>query len=361
MSGYAVAHPALASELETLMAGTLPDDLSAIVPAFDDKPIATRNASGKVINALAKALPGLWGGSADLAGSTKTLIDGAASFSRSEPTGRNLHFGIREHAMASAMNGIALHGGLIPYGATFLTFSDYMRGALRLSALMRVRVIHVLTHDSIFLGEDGPTHQSIEHAQALRLIPGMQVFRPGDARETAWAWIAAITSTDRPSCLLLTRQDLPGIPGTGEGLLKGGYVVVDAPAPKIVFVATGSELHIAVGAAERLAADGIGARVVSMPSVERFFEQPEDYRESVLPAAVPARLVVEAGRTLGWERVSGPFGDIVGIDRFGESAPAEELAVFFGLTVDAVTARARATLAALDARKTAMRAIIGDT
>lgn len=349
---YHAAHPELAAEFVAMISNKLPD-LEALVPAFDDKPIATRNASGKVINALAPHLPGLWGGSADLAGSTKTLIDGAASFSKSVPTGRNLHFGIREHAMAAALNGIALHGGLIPYGATFLTFSDYMRGGMRLSALMHQRAIYVLTHDSIFLGEDGPTHQSIEHAQALRLIPNLLVFRPGDARETAWAWIAAIRSTNRPSCLLLTRQDLPGIPGTGPGLLRGGYVVVDHAAPKVVFIATGSELHVSVQAAEMLASEGIGARVVSMPSVELFLEQPESWRNSVLPAEIPVRIAVEAGRTTGWERLVGVFGDIIGIDRFGESAPAEELAVFFGLDADAIANRARAAIAAFPARAAA--------
>ncbi len=358
MADYRATHPELAAELDAMIGGGLPADLAAIVPAFGDAPIATRNASGKVINALAPHVPGLWGGSADLAGSTKTLIDGAASFSKAVRTGRNLHFGIREHAMAAALNGIALHGGLIPYGATFLTFSDYMRGAMRLSALMKQRAIYVLTHDSIFLGEDGPTHQSIEHAQALRLIPGLQVFRPGDARETAWAWIAALESTDRPSCLLLTRQDLPGIPGTGEGLRRGGYVVRDPAAPALLFIATGSELHVAMQAAEALAAEGIEARVVSMPSVERFLEQPEAWRASVLPASIPVRVAVEAGRTVGWERFVGPFGDIVGLDRFGESAPAEELADFFGLTAAAIADRARATLAAFPARAAAMRAVL---
>jgi transketolase len=356
---YRAAHPELAAEFDQLLSGELPANLEGLIPQFDDKPVATRVASGKVINALASHLPGLWGGSADLASSTKTLIDGAASFSKARPDGRNLHWGIREHAMAAALNGIALHGGLIPYGATFLTFSDYMRGAMRLSALMHQRAIYVLTHDSIFLGEDGPTHQSIEHAQALRLIPNLLVLRPGDARETAWAWIAALRNTARPSCLLLTRQDLPGIPGTGDGVLKGGYVVVDPPSPLLVMIATGSELHVTVAAAEMLAAEGISARVVSMPSIELFLEQPESWRESVLPAALPLRLAVEAGRTIGWERIVGGLGEIIGIDRFGESAPAEELAVFFGLTPEAIAARARAAVVAFPARAAALRAILG--
>ena len=332
---------------------------AALVPTFGDAPVATRVASGKVLNALAPHFPGLWGGSADLASSTKTLLDGEKSFSRHEPAGRNLHYGIREHAMGAIMNGVALHGGLIPYGATFLTFSDYMRGSMRLSALMGVRAVYVLTHDSIFLGEDGPTHQSVEHAQALRLIPNLEVIRPGDARETAWAWIAALSNVSRPTALLLTRQDIPGVSGTGEGLLRGGYVVVDVPAPRLVLVATGSELHVAIEAAKTLASEGVACRVVSMPSLERFLSQPESYQTSVLPAEAPVRLVVEAGRSVGWERIAGPFGDVVGIDRFGESAPAEVLAEVFGITAAAVTARARALLEGFPARAAAMRAVLG--
>jgi transketolase len=362
-AAYAAAFPELWANWQAMHASHTEAELiaktSALVPAFGDAPVATRVASGKVLNALAPHFPGLWGGSADLASSTKTLLDGEKSFSRAEPAGRNLHFGIREHAMGAIMNGVALHGGLIPYGATFLTFSDYMRGSMRLSALMGVRAVYVLTHDSIFLGEDGPTHQSVEHAQALRLIPNLEVIRPGDARETAWAWVAALSNTSRPTALLLTRQDIPGVPGTGEGVLRGGYVVVDAPSPRLVLVATGSELHVAIEAAETLTAEGVACRVVSMPSLERFLSQPEDYRASVLPASAPVRLVVEAGRTVGWERIAGPFGDIVGIDRFGESAPAEVLAEVFGVTTAAVTGRARALLEAFPARAAAMRAVLG--
>jgi len=331
---YAETHPALHTELTRVISGRLPHDLFTHLPSFDDKPMATRVSNGKVINALAPHLPELWGGSADLAGSTKTLIDKAESFSRFAPGGRNLHFGIREHGMAAAMNGMALHGGVIPYGATFLTFSDYMRGAMRLSALMHQKVVYVLTHDSIFLGEDGPTHQSVEHAMALRLIPGLTVMRPGDSRETAFAWRFAIEH-DGPTALLLTRQDLPGLPNTGEGTLRGAYVIAD-PAdgrkPDVVLIGTGSELHLCTLAVKILEDRGIFARVVSMPSQEVFLAQPDDYRESVLPADLPVRISVEAGRTFGWERIVGHFGASVGIDRFGESAPSEVLAEFFGFT-----------------------------
>jgi transketolase len=310
--------------------------------------MATRVSSGKVINALAPHLPELWGGSADLASSTKTLIDKAESFSRFTAAGRNLHFGIREHGMAAALNGMALHGAVIPYGATFLTFSDYMRGAMRLSALMRQRVIHVLTHDSIFLGEDGPTHQAVEHAMALRLIPGLTVMRPGDARETAFAWRFALENAG-PTALLLTRQDVPGLPNTGEGTLRGGYVIHDAPTPALALIGTGSELHLCVLAAKILEDQGIAARVVSMPSIETFLAQPEAYRESVLPRSLRVRVSVEAGRTLGWERIVGPFGASVGLDRFGESAPSEVLAELFGFTAENVAAVASQTLAAFPA------------
>jgi transketolase len=340
LEAYAAAHPDLHRELTRTLSGQLPADLAAHLPAFDDKPMATRVSSGKVINALAPHLPELWGGSADLAGSTKTLVDKAASFSRETPSGRNLHFGIREHAMGAIMNGMALHGGVIPYGATFLTFSDYMRGAMRLSALMKQRVIYVMTHDSIFLGEDGPTHQSVEHAMALRLIPGLTVMRPADARETAHAWHFAVTHQG-PTALCLTRQDLPGIPGTGAGVHRGGYVVRDTANPEVILIGTGSELSLCIGAADCLEADGVRVRVVSMPSIERFLAEPRDYQREVLPPSIAARVSVEAGRTFGWERIVGPFGVSVGIDSFGESAPAEVLAELFGFTVDNVVRAAR--------------------
>ncbi|MCC6623651.1 MAG: transketolase [Deltaproteobacteria bacterium] len=355
MARYEREHPELHAELTRVLSGDgLPADLESRLPAFDDKPVATRVASGKVINALAPHVPQLWGGSADLAGSTKTLINQTTSFSRFDRAGRNLHFGIREHAMGAITNGMALHGGVIPYGATFLTFSDYMRGALRLAALMRQRVIEVFTHDSIFLGEDGPTHQSVEHAMALRLIPNMVVMRPGAARETAWAWLYALRRTDGPTSLLLTRQDLPGVPGTGQGLLRGGYIVKQADDPAIVLVGTGSELHLCVRAAEALAAEGLAARVVSLPSLEVFMAQPDDYRREVLGGPGQPRLVVEAGRTVGWEPVAGPLGRVHGLDRFGESAPAEVLAEHFGFTADHVARLAREVIAEAPARRAAL-------
>ena len=363
MIRYAEAHPELAAELRSVLAGDLPDGLEAALPDLGDKPIATRSSSGKVINALAAKLPALWGGSADLAESTKTLVDGAGSFSREDRTGRNLHYGIREHGMAGIMNGMALHGGVIPYGATFLTFTDYMRGSMRLAALMRQRVIYVLTHDSIFLGEDGPTHQSVEHAMALRTIPGMHVMRPADARETAAAWLAALRRSDGPTCLLLTRQNLPGLPGTRDavaGVARGGYVVRDCDGPPaLILLATGSEVHLCTAAAETLAADGVAVRVVSLPCFERFAEQPVEYRDAVLPPNCLARLSVEAGRTFGWQGLVGPLGESVGVDRFGESAPAEVLAELFGLTTAQVADRARALLAALPAKKAELLKVLG--
>ena len=358
MVRYREAHPELAAELERVISGQVPTDLARHLPPASDKATATRVSSGKVLNALAPHLPELWGGSADLAGSTKTLIDKASSFSRFDRAGRNLHFGIREHGMAGVLNGMALHGGVIPYGATFLTFTDYMRGSMRLSALMQQRVIYVLTHDSIFLGEDGPTHQSVEHAMALRLIPGMTVLRPADWRETAQAWLFAVNHHG-PTALLLTRQDLPNIPGTGDGLMRGGYAVTDIEGPQVVLIGTGSELHLCTGAAEILTTEGLRVKVVSMPSIERFFAEPESYRDEVLPPSVLVRVSVEAGRTLGWERIVGPFGAMVGIDRFGESAPSEVLAEHFGFTAKHVADVARGALAALPAKVQAMKERLG--
>lgn len=348
---YTQAHPDLAATWKAIHEGDgLPQNLDALLPSFEGvEKQATRASNGDVINALAGAMPNLWGGSADLAGSNKTLVKGEPTFQRGDRAGRNLHFGIREHAMAAIMNGMALHGGIIPYGGTFLTFSDYMRGAMRLSALMKQRVIYVLTHDSIFLGEDGPTHQSVEHAMALRLIPGMQVLRPADPRETAACWALALRSADRPSSLLLTRQGLPAVPGTERALAeveKGAYVISDSEGePELILLATGSELHLCVGAAERLREQGRRVRVVSMPSAERFSEQDRAYRDSILPPSCTARLSVEAGVTWGWERFIGSGGKSLGIDRFGASAPAEDLAAHFGFTVDRVLEEARSLLA----------------
>jgi transketolase len=355
-AAYRNAFPDLGAQWESIHRGDgLPANLDELLPGFGtdgDETTATRRSSGAVLNALAETMPHLWGGSADLAGSNMTLISGLPSFQRDRRDGRNLHFGVREHAMAAAMNGMALHGGVIPYGGTFLTFSDYMRGSMRLSALMKQRVVYVLTHDSIFLGEDGPTHQSIEHAAALRLIPGMHVLRPADTRETSAAWAAALRRTDGPSCLLLSRQGLPALPGTTaalEGVERGGYIIHGDPesTPDLILVGTGSETHLCVGAALALEAEGRSVHVVSMPSVERFMSQDGAYRDRVLSPQCPLRLSVEAGSTRGWGDVVGTLGASMGIDRFGESAPATDLAEHFGFTVDHVTRRARALLESL--------------
>ena len=346
---YRAAHPELAAEWERIHTGDgLPADLEDLLPDFSAvTKQATRASSGKVIEALAEVLPNLWGGSADLAGSNNTLVPGQPSFQRGRRDGRNLH-----------MNGMALHGGVIPYGGTFLTFSDYMRGAMRLGSLMKQRAIYVLTHDSIFLGEDGPTHQAVEHAAALRVIPDLRVLRPADARETAAAWALALRRHDGPTCLLLTRQSLPLLPGTERAAAElghGAYVVHGAATatPDIVLIGTGSELHLCTGAASLLEAEGVSVRVVSMPSVELFRSQPPALRDAVLPPSCPLRLSVEAGSTTGWAEIVGPFGASWGLDRFGESAPAGDLARHFGFTVEHVAARAREMLAGLPERAAA--------
>ncbi|MBM65177.1 MAG: transketolase [Myxococcales bacterium] len=347
---YEQAYPDLARSWRSIQEGDgLPENLADLLPRFEGvAKQATRASNGDVINALAPVMPNLWGGSADLAGSNKTLVNGASTFQRNNRGGRNLHFGIREHGMAAIMNGMALHGGVIPYGGTFLTFSDYMRGAMRLSALMKQRVIYVLTHDSIFLGEDGPTHQSVEHAMALRMIPGMQVLRPGDPRETAACWGLALRSTDRPTALLLTRQGLPALEGTEQsyaGVARGGYILSDSEGePELILIGTGSELQLCEAAAAELRSEGRRVRVVSMPGADRFLAQDEAERERVLPAACRKRLSVEAGVTWGWERFVGLEGRSIGIDGFGASAPAEDLAEHFGFTVANVLSEARSLL-----------------
>lgn len=350
MNAYAEAHPELAAELRTVIAGELPEGtfagLGALLESFEvGGSIASRKASHKILNALTAAHPTLLGGSADLAGSNGVALANTPGQSKDHPEGRNLHFGVREHGMAGIANGMALHGGVRVFDATFLVFSDFMRGALRLSALMGLPVVHVFTHDSFWLGEDGPTHQPIEHTMSLRLIPNLHVIRPGDARETVGAWKLAMTRTDGPTALLLTRQGLPTLPFTDpDKTARGGYVAVeggDTSELDGILLATGSELSLACAAAEQLAAAGQTIRVVSMPCWEAFAAQDADYRESVLPAAVgrDKRLAIEAGATLGWER----YADHVhGIDHFGASAPAEVLAEKFGFTTDAVVARWRA-------------------
>ncbi|MFW5419306.1 transketolase [Nocardiopsis sp. CNT-189] len=349
-----------------LEAGKLPEGWEDALPVFeaDAKGMATRKASGEVLSALAPELPELWGGSADLAGSNNTTPKGQPSFlpenaaSKAFPGdryGRVLHFGIREHGMGSILNGIALHGPTRPYGGTFLVFSDYMRPAVRLAALMKLPVTYVWTHDSIGLGEDGPTHQPVEHLWSLRAIPGLDVVRPADANETAVAWRTLIGNADRPAALALTRQNVPVLDraalGSAEGTAKGGYVLAEASTgtPEAILIATGSEVAIALDARERLEAEGTPTRVVSMPCVEWFRAQDAEYRQSVLPAGVRARVSVEAGIELGWREFTGDAGEAVSLEHFGASAPYQRLYEEFGLTADAVVEAARRSLAAASA------------
>ncbi len=341
---YRAAFPAEAAEFEALMKGELPEGWDADLPVYGpaDK-AATREASGKALNALAGRIPNLLGGSADLAPSNNTELKGQGTFSRTA-SGRNFHFGIREHAMGAVLNGMSLHGGLRPYGATFLIFSDYMRPSVRLAALMKQPVVYVWTHDSIGVGEDGPTHQPIEQVMSLRLIPGMTLFRPADANETVAAWKAAMRSTDGPVGLALTRQKLPVLEAAKAAQAeRGGYILEEASSgtPKVVLMASGSEVHVALEARTRLEAEGTPTRVVSLPSWERFEAQPAEYREAVIPKAVPVRVSVEAGVTTGWQRYATAC---VGLDHFGASAPAETLFERFGLTAEAVVAQVKRLL-----------------
>ena len=341
---YAARYPDLAAEWRRRMAGELPAGWQVALPHFEaeDGPLATRAAGGKVLNALASVLPELVGGSADLHPSTKTYLTAYPAVGKGEYGGRNLHFGIREQAMGAVENGLALHGGYRPYGSTFLVFADYMRPPIRLAALMKLPVIYVFTHDSIFVGEDGPTHQPVEQALSLRAIPGLTVFRPADANETAAAWRWIIEHRDGPVALLLSRQKLPILPGVrAEGVARGGYVLADAGEPRLILIATGSEVALALAAQQRLAEEGVAARVVSLPSWERFEAQPQEYRDAVLPPQVTARLAIEAGVSLGWERYVGPQGAVLGQDRFGASAPYQVLAEKFGFTVEEVVARGK--------------------
>ncbi len=351
LQSYTKAFPKEAQELKDRLAGRLPDDWGKVLDTlFDDatKPMATREASGKVINALASHLP-IMGGSADLAPSNKTLIDGETDQSATAPQGRNLRFGVREHAMAAIGSGLALHGGFIPFVATFLTFSDYMRGSIRLAALMRLRVIYVFTHDSIGLGEDGPTHQPIEHLTALRAIPNLTVIRPCDPAETAEAWRAAVANVEGPTALALTRQKVPTLQraelAPAAHLAKGAYTLWESNGqPEVILIASGSEVALALEAGKTLAGDGISTRVVSMPSSSLFDQQDAQYRESVLPNHVRARVAVEAAGVFGWERYVGLDGAIVGMTSFGASAPDKDLYEQFGITAEAVVAEARELL-----------------
>jgi transketolase len=345
---YKEKYPKEAKLLEKYISGHINRNLKPnLLPfAVSDGPMATRTASGKVMNQVELYMTEFIGGSADLAPSTKTLLNGHGSFGIAGMCERNLHFGVREHAMGAIINGMALHGGLIPYSATFLTFSDYMRPPIRLAALMQTHSIFIFTHDSIGLGEDGPTHQPVEQLSALRLIPGLTVIRPADANETVAAWYRAITAK-KPTVLVFTRQDLPVLDAAKYGIIenaqKGGYCLADcAGKPDVLLIATGSEVHLAMGAREKLFAKGIKARVVSMPSYEIFMAQPDAYRESIIPAAVKKRLIIEAGSTPFWRGLAGDAGDVLGIDIFGASAPGKVVMEKYGFTVDNVVAKAEA-------------------
>ncbi len=352
------AQPERARLFDRVVAGQLPEGWEDALPVFEaGKGVATRAASGKVLQALGAVIPELWGGSADLAGSNNTTIDKTSSFlpadnplPEADPYGRTIHFGIREHSMAAEMNGIALHGNTRIYGGTFLVFSDYMRNAVRLSALMQLPVTYVWTHDSIGLGEDGPTHQPVEHLASLRAIPGLNIVRPADANETAIAWAEILKrhATDpAPHGLALTRQGVPTYTPNPDAA-RGGYVLFEASTgtPEVILIGTGSEVQLAVAARERLETEGVGTRVVSMPSVEWFEEQPAEYRESVLPPSVKARVAVEAGIGLTWYRFVGDAGRIVSLEHFGASADAKTLFAAYGFTAENVAAAARASLAA---------------
>lgn len=350
---YEKIHPELAARFKRVLAGELPAGWDQDFPVFpvDAKGMATRVASGKVLNTLASRLPELMGGSADLAPSTKTLISQEKDFGPEHRLGRNLRFGVREHAMGSVCNGIALHGGLRPYASTFLVFSDYMRPAIRLAAITELPVIYVFTHDSIGLGEDGPTHQPIEHFAALRAIPKLIFLRPGDANETAEAWRFAIQHREGPVALALTRQDVPTLDrsrcSAAAGLQRGAYILWESKigTPQLILIASGSEVWPTWQAAQQLNERGLAVRVVSMPSWELFEAQPQTYRDEVLPPAVPARLAVESGIALGWHKYVGPHGATVTIDhRFGASAPVAEVMQAYGFTAENIAARALALL-----------------
>jgi transketolase len=350
--GWRQRHPDKAALWDQCWSGKVPADLLSKLPTFAGaKPNATRNSGGEVLKALFGALPNLVGGSADLAPSTKTLIKEFGEFGADNHKGRNFHFGVREHGMGAILNGIAYHGGLIPFGATFFVFSDYVRPSIRVAALSHLRVIYVFTHDSVFVGEDGPTHQPIEHLASFRAMPNVCVLRPADATETAAAWVVALERTDGPTLLCLTRQNLPVLDRSklapADGVKKGGYVLWESAAgstPDLILMGTGSELHAAFEAGQAIAAKGKRVRVVSMPSCDLFAKQPADYRESVLPARATARVAVEAGVSLGWDRWVGPAGRIVSIEKFGASAPYKIVGEKYGMTTANVLSVAESLL-----------------
>lgn len=347
------ANPELAEQWAVMMENQIPDDLEKVFPKFEPgKSMATRQASGVTIQALASIIPQLVGGSADLAPSNNTIIQGSPSVGPGRYSGRNFHFGIREHGMGSILNGLSQHGGLIPFGATFLVFSDYMRPPVRLAALMGIQTIYVWTHDTIFLGEDGPTHQPIEHLASLRAIPNLYVIRPSDAAEVPYAWEVALRRKNGPTALILTRQGVPTLDRQAQqyapasDLRKGGYILSDAKQgePRLILIATGSEVHLALGAQKALEEQGINTRVVAMPCLELFREQDDAYREKVLPSKIRARIAIEAASRQSWDALLGFEGASVTIDRFGASAPAQVLAEKFGFTVENVIKTAKAVL-----------------
>ncbi len=351
LEGYAKENPELGAQWRQWSSGKLPEGWQSAMPTFPaDKPMATREASGKALNAFAKVLPMLLGGSADLRPSNNTFLEGMGEFQPGNYAGRNFHFGVREHAMGSVMNGIVLTKPLIPFGGTFMVFYDYMRPPVRLASMMGLGTIYVYTHDSIGLGEDGPTHQPIEHLLGLRSVPNLTLIRPADANETAVAWRVALENRHGPTALALTRQKLPVFDRTkyasAEGLTRGAYVMSESPTGKVdvILIATGSEVSVAVEAQDKLTAEGVGARVVSMPSWELFDKQPQEYRVEVLPPGVTARLAIEAGVTLGWSKYVGGKGDVVGLDRYGASAPVQVVMEKLGFTAANVVERVKRLL-----------------
>jgi transketolase len=345
-AAYEASYPEEAAIFRQTLAGDLPDDWDqGLANLFEPgKSMATRAASGAVLDYLSPRIPALLGGSADLTGSNKTRPKGARHLTRDDFSGRYIYFGIREHGMSSILNGLSLHGGIRPYGGTFMVFSDYLRPTMRLASMMEQPIIYIFTHDSIGLGEDGPTHQPVEHLMSMRLIPGLVVFRPAEASETVAGWRFALANKRGPTAFALTRQGLPILDlshfTAGEGPARGGYVLRDSQDPQVILIGTGSEVHIALAAQQQLAEQDVAARVVSMPSWEIFDAQPAEYKESVLPAAIVARVAVEAGVTAGWEHYVGPTGAVIGLDHFGASAPYQELYRQFGLTPEAVVAAA---------------------
>ncbi|MBW3572682.1 MAG: transketolase [Gemmatimonadetes bacterium] len=367
MGAFRAAHGDAAAQLDQALSRTLPEGWDSDLPTWsrDDKPIATRAASGKALNAIARRVPWLLGGSADLAGSNNTNIDGGGDFGADNYAGRILHFGVREHAMGSLMNGMTLHGGVRVFGGTFLIFSEYMRPPVRLAALMEQPTIYVYTHDSVGLGEDGPTHQPVEQLPSLRAIPGLIDLRPADANETVEAWRFAMQHTEGPVFLSLTRQALPILDRDGlapaAGLRRGAYVLADAEGgePQVILIATGSEVSVALQAREQLAAEGIRARVVSLPSWALFSRESREYRDQVLPPAVRARVSIEAAHPMGWHRWVGSEGEVIGISRFGASAPAKRVFQELGLSADNVTAKAKALLGLGDGQAEHGRAAAG--